>query len=221
MHTPPRLGSAAAVVGAIFVVVGTILHPSAADPADSAAAFSEYAADRLWTASHLIQFFGVAFMFLGLVALADTLRGETTGWLARLGVHTAVAAFAATAILQAVDGVALKIMVDVWANAATDQKQASYLAALAVRQIEIGTASSTAILFGAAVILFATAVVISVRYPSWLGWLGIAGGTGTIAAGILNVFAGFSAIEMNVAMPSNLTLVIWIGLIGAFMWRRT
>jgi len=148
--TPQKLGSAAAIVGAIFLMVGTILHPSGADPADSAAAFSEYAADRLWTASHLTQFFGVVLMFVSLVALADTLRDEPAGWLSRLAVHTAVAALAATAILQAVDGIALKAMVDVLANAAPDQKHSSYLAALAVRQIEIGTASSTAILFGRA-----------------------------------------------------------------------
>jgi Domain of unknown function (DUF4386) len=221
LHTPPKLGSAAAIVGAIFLVVGTILHPSGADPADSAAAFSEYAADRLWTTSHLTQFFGVVFMFLGLVALADTLRDEPTGWLARLGVHTAVAALAATAILQAVDGVALKAIVDVWANATADQKQSSYLAALAVRQIEIGTASSTAILFGAAVLLLAIAVIMSAKYPDWLGWLGVAGGIGTIAGGMLSAFTGFSAVEMNVAMPSNLMLVIWLGLMGAFMWRQT
>ena len=220
MHSPPKLGSAAAIVGAIFLVAGTILHPSGADPADAAAAFSEYAADRLWIASHLAQFIGVVFMFFGLVALADTLRDETTGWLARLGVHTAVAALAATAILQAVDGVALKAMVDVLASAGPDQKQSSHLAALAVRQIEIGTAGSTAILFGAAVVLLAIAVVMSVKYPNWLGWLGVAGGIGTIAGGILCAFTGFSKIEMNVAMPSNLMLVIWMGLIGTWMWRQ-
>ena len=159
-------------------------------------------------------------MFFGLVALADTLRDETTGWLARLGVHTAVAALAATAILQAVDGVALKAMVDVLASAGPDQKQSSHLAALAVRQIEIGTAGSTAILFGAAVVLLAIAVVMSVKYPNWLGWLGVAGGIGTIAGGILCAFTGFSKIEMNVAMPSNLMLVIWMGLIGTWMWRQ-
>ncbi len=86
-------------------------------------------------------------------------------------------------ILRALDGVALNVMVDVWANAPTDHRQSSHVAPLAVRQIEIGTASSTAILFGAAVLLLVTAVVISVRYPSWLGWLGVAGGIGTIAGG--------------------------------------
>ena len=141
--------------------------------------------------------------------------------MARLAVYFAVAALAAAAILQAVDGVALKIMVDVWANAAADQRQSSYLAAFAVRQIEIGTASSTAILFGAAVLLFAIAVVMSAKYPNWLGWLGVAGGMGTVASGTLTAFIGFSTIEMNVAMPSNLVLVIWIGLMGVVMWRQS
>src|SRR5262249_51485479 len=122
---------------------------------------------------------------------------------------------------QAVDGVALKVMVDGWTNAGPDQKQSSYLAAVAVRQIEIGTASSVAMLFGAAVVLLAIAVVGSGKYPAWLGWFGVAAGTGTGAGGVLIAFTGFSTVEMSVAMPSNLLLVVWLSLIAAVMWRQT
>ena len=216
---PTKVGAVAAIAGAVLLTAGTMLHPMGADPGDPVAAFAEYAADRHWVASHLGQFLGVALMFVGLVALADTLRDQTTGWLARLGIYLAVAALAVTAILQAIDGVALKVMVDGWANASTDQKQSAYLAALAVRQIEIGVAAYMSILFGAATILFAYAVVESPAYQSWLGWLGVTGGVGTIGGGVLTAFNGFSATTMSVAMPFNLLVVIWMFLIGVVMWK--
>jgi hypothetical protein len=209
------------MVGAMLLVAGTMLHPMAADPGDSVAAFSEYAAADGWIASHVGQFFGVALAFVGLVALADTLRDEASAWLARLGVYVAVAAFAAAAILQAVDGVALKAMVDAWANAPADQKQSTYLAALAVRHIEIGIASLAAILFGAAILLFAFGIAMGASYPSWVGWLGVAAGVGTVAGGLLTAFTGFSTAAMKVAMPFNIMIVAWMVLVGVLMWRRS
>jgi hypothetical protein len=83
-----------------------------ADPGDALAAFSEYAADTHWVASHLTQFFGVAVMFFGLVAVGDAIHDEPGEWIARLGLALAAAAMAIAAALQAADGVALKVMVN-------------------------------------------------------------------------------------------------------------
>jgi hypothetical protein len=128
-----------------------MLHPMAADPADALAAFTEYAADPYWVSSHLTQFFGVALMFIGLVALRDTIQKQSVEWVARLGMLFGVCALAVAAALQAVDGVALKRAVNNWANAPLDQKQSAFMAAFAVRQIEIGLASYMALLFGVSV----------------------------------------------------------------------
>ena len=220
MPIPLKLGAVAAVAGAIVLMAGTMLHPLGADPGDPVAAFTEYVADDLWVGSHLSQFLGVALMFAGLVALNDSLKDESYAWLANLGVFVGVAALAITAVLQAVDGIALKIMVDDWASASEEGKESAFQAALAVRQIEIGVASFMAILFGATFVLFGAAVVKSGLYPRWLGWLGIGGGAGTITGGLLVAFNGFSVTAMNVAMPFNLILVIWMIAIGVHMWRH-
>ncbi len=217
---PLKLGAVTAVAGAIVLMVGTMLHPLGADPGDPVAAFTEYAADDLWVGSHLSQFLGVALMFVGLVALNDSLKDESYAWLANLGVFVGVAALATTAVLQAVDGIALKIMVDDWASASEERKESVFQAALAVRQIETGVASFMALLFGSSLVLFASAVALSTNYPTWLGWLGIGGGIGTIAGGLSVAFTGFSMTAMNVAMPFNLILVIWMVVIGILMWRR-
>ena len=183
MPIPLKLGAVSAVAGAIVLMVGTMLHPLGADPGDPVVAFAEYAADDLWIGSHLSQFLGVAMMFVGLVALNDSLKDESSAWLARLGLFVGVAALATTAMLQAVDGIALKAMVDDWVSASEEQRQSAFQAALAVRRIETGVASIMALLFGSALALFASAVAFSTIYPTWLGWLGIAGGIGTIEIG--------------------------------------
>src|SRR5215467_10476007 len=138
---PARLGATAAVSGAVVLLVATMFHPMGADPNDAVAAFTEYANDKLWVGSHLGQFLGVALVFAGFAALADALRGEAGAWLARVGVYFGLAALASAAILQAVDGIALKAMVDGWTKAGIEQKHAAFLASLAVRQIEIGAAA--------------------------------------------------------------------------------
>ena len=64
-----RLGAGAALLGALLLTLGTLLHPMQAAPWDAAAAFAEYAADHHWLASHLIQLLGVLLGVLALLAL--------------------------------------------------------------------------------------------------------------------------------------------------------
>lgn len=215
-----KTGSACAIIGAIMLLVATMLHPMSADPGDPIAAFTEYAAHKLWVASHLGQFLGVGLIFVGLYALTRSLKDDPIEWLASLGLLVALAALVLAAVLQAVDGVALKVMVDRWTAAADAQKQSAFDAAFAVRQIEIGAASFTAMLFGTAGLLFGISLTASALYPTWLGWLAIIGGAGTATGGVVTAFSGFSSAAMNVTMPFNLMMIVWIVLTGALMWRR-
>jgi len=205
-----RTGSTTAIIGALALLIATTLHPMTADPGDPVAAFTEYAADRWWVASHLGQFLGVALMFGGIYALARSLQDDPLGWLANLAVLVGVAALATAAVLQAVDGVALKVMVDHWAAAPAAQKPSAFEAAFAVRQVETGIASFTALLFGTAVVLLGIALAASALYPAWLGWLGVVGGGGTAAGGVLMAFTGFSHGATNLTMPFNLALLAWM-----------
>jgi hypothetical protein len=49
-----KLTSLTAISGSLFLFIGTFLHPMEADPNVPLAAFTEYAADRNWVASHLM-----------------------------------------------------------------------------------------------------------------------------------------------------------------------
>jgi uncharacterized membrane protein YhaH (DUF805 family) len=215
-----KMGAACAVAGSVLLFVGTLLHPMQADPNQAVAAFTEYAADRLWVASHLTQLVGVAVIVAALLLLARRLEGASgTGW-ARVAAGGAIASLALTAALQAVDGIALKVMVDTWAAAPAAQKEVVFHAAFAVRQVEIGLASMVSLLFGLKVSLYGVALLVDRAYPRWLGGLALLGGVPTTAAGVVMAYTGFSGLVMAINMPANSVLLVWMLALGVCLWRR-
>ena len=219
MRSESRIGAACAIVGSVLLFAGTDLHPKTADPNDAVAAFTEYAADHLWIASHLMQLAGVALMVAALLFLARQLESTSrSGW-SRIAAGGAIASLAVTAALQAVDGIALKMMVDAWASAPTAQKEAAFHAAFAVRQVEIGLASMVSLLFGLTAILYGIALLLDHTYPKWLGGLAIAGGAPTTLAGVVMAYTGFSGLAMVVSMTASAILLAWMLALGVLMWR--
>ena len=214
-----RIGAVSAIVGAALLFVATSLHPMSADPSDALAAFTEYGADRLWVASHLGQFAGVVLLVVALVALASAMDdGRAAAW-ARIGVVGAAASLAAAAALQAVDGVALKTMVDRWAQASGEARTVAFEAAFAVRQIEVGLASLSSVTLGLTVLAYGAAIVASERFPTWLGLVGATGGFATVIAGVAQAYTGFSSLSMTISMPGALLLLVWAIMVGIQLWR--
>jgi len=75
------------------------------------------------------------------VFLFLAIRPDAAAAVARFGLAAAITTGASFTILQAVDGVALKRVVDAWASAPSDQQAAALAAAEAIRWIEIGVNS--------------------------------------------------------------------------------
>jgi hypothetical protein len=214
-----RYGAVSAHLGAVTLFVSTLLHPMDNDPNDAQAAFAEYAADDLWVWSHLGQFAGVIFLGMAFVGLSATLEpGRAAAW-ARFGLLGTAATLAAAAALQAVDGVALKVMVDRWAAAAGEARGLAFEAAFAVRQIEIGLASLLSVLFGFTSTAFAVAILASTRYPAWLGGAGLMVGLGMLAAGAAQASTGFSDLAMALGMLAGSVFLVWVTVAAVLMWR--
>lgn len=89
-----------------FEVVG-VLHPAGAN--DHQLAFTNYAASGDWTAVHLAQFVCLAALIAGLLVLffAFNVSHGTQRWMGFVGAVSASVALALTAVVYAVDGVAL------------------------------------------------------------------------------------------------------------------
>jgi hypothetical protein len=215
-----RIGAMCAIAGSVLLFVGTSLHPLEADPNEAVAAFTEYASDHLWVASHLTQLLGVALMVAALLFLAQQLESASgTGW-ARIAAGGAIASLAVATALQAVDGIALKRMVDAWAATPALQKEVAFHAAFAVRQVEIGLASMLSLSFGLTATVYGVALLVDYTYPKWMGQLAIVGGVPTTVAGVVMAYTGFSGLAMAINMPASSILLVWMLTLGVFMWRR-
>ena len=202
-----------------MLFIGTYLHPMGADPNDPAAAFAEYAGDRLWVASHLVQLAGVAAMVAALLFLTEQLEARRRSSVARIATAGAIVSLTLAAALQAVDGIALKSMVDFWAAAAAPEKAGAFHAAFAVRQVEIGLASMLSLSLGLTMTLYGIALLGDETYPKWFTGLAIAGGVPTMVAGVVMAYTGFSGLAMAINMPANLLLLLWMLVLAGFMWR--
>jgi hypothetical protein len=214
-----RIGAGAAFLGALFLLISTFLHPSGSHPNEHHAAFAEYAADSFWIWSHLGQFLGFAGLAVALGALALTFEaGRPAAW-GRVGLIGTLTLLAVAAVLQAVDGIALKVMVDHWAATTGDVQSAAFEATYAVRQVEIGLASFLSLVSGLTMLVFGVAIVLSKRYPTWLGGLALVGGLGAIAGGLAQAVGGFSDLAMALSMPASLVLIVWAITTGVLMWR--
>jgi hypothetical protein len=159
-------------------------------------------------------------MVAPLLCLAQQLEvASGIGW-ARLAAGQAIASLAVAMVLQAVDGVALKAMVDAWAAAPAAQKDGAFHAAFAVRQVEIGLASTLSLLFGLTVTVYGVALLADSTYPKWLGGLAVVAGVPTTVAAVVMAYTGFSELAMAITMPASSIFLVWMLTLGVLMWRR-
>src|SRR3712207_3135305 len=180
-RTMLRMGSIAFLAGMVIFLVSTILHPGREDPTNHPLVFAEYAEDDLWIASHTGQFAGGMLAFAGgFIALFRLLSRSESGIasaLAWMGLAATIAAGSALAVLQAVDGIALKIAVDSWysippssaSDAGEGEKAIAFRVAEGIRWVEIAANSFFRILQGSVGIIFGVAITSSAVLSRWIG----------------------------------------------------
>lgn len=196
LHRPLlRIGSIAFLVGLIIVVVSTAIHPSREDPANHPPVFAEYANDDSWIAIHIGQFAGGMMVFAGgfvalyrLIAQSESSMASVLAW---VGLALAILTASAIAVLQAVDGIALKMAVNSWVAVSAEEKATTSSIAEGIRFIEYGTNSIFRLLQGTAAVVFGFAIVKSKILSRWIGVAGIIVGVVTIYAGMEVAHLGF------------------------------
>jgi hypothetical protein len=238
-HPMLRMGSVAFLAGLVIAVVSTFgFHPTGEDLMNNPVIFAVYAEDDLWIASHIGQFAGILLIFAGgFVALYRLLVRSESGIasaLAWFGLVTAIVAASTFTILQAVDGIALKIAVDTWyaipptttsstsaAEGGEGEKAIAFRVAEGLRWTEWSVQAYYRMLQGAVALIFGVAITMSNLLSKWIGAVGIAAGVVTIAAGVVVAYVGFSSVRDPVVNVSTFTLYPWIVILGIFMWRKT
>src|SRR5918998_5220968 len=220
-----KVGALAAISGlVIYGVSNPLLHPGT-PPHETEAAFADYAVEPFWPLYHLGELLGILLMCAAIIALAWRLRRGVAGVWATLGGAAMVVCASVYAVFIAVDGIALGIMVDRWAEAAPEQQEVLYETAFAVRQIEGGLFSVQWLMFGIAAGLFAGAFFASAEAPfrlRWLsvmGWLSAVASLGALSFAILQAQTGYS--EVSIGFQTGLYLgVVWVVAVGVFLYRH-
>jgi hypothetical protein len=226
-----RMGSIAFFAGLAIALVSTLaFHPTGTgeELMNNPFIFGVYAEDPLWIASHIGQFAGILLIFAGgFVALHRLLvksESATASALSWFGLVTAIITASTFTILQAVDGIALKIAANTWyaIPPGEEERKAIYLGvAEGIRWTEYGLQAYYRMLSGAASLLFGVALVKSVVLNRWIGAVGIAAGVVTIASGVVTAYVGFSSARDLVADLSTAIFYPWLVILGIFMWRKT
>ena len=219
-----RVGSIAFLLDVIIVIVSTAIHPSSEDPANHLLVFVEYASDDSWIAVHIGQFAGVIMVFAGgfvalcrLIVRSDSSMASILAW---IGLALAIMTASAFAVLQAVDGIALKMAVDSWVAAPHEEKAITFRVAEGIRFIEYGTNTIFRILQGLVAIMFGVAIVKTRILSKWIGGAGVVIGAVTIYAGLEVAYLGFGGLTTIIGI-SMIIYFIWIGILGGLMWKKS
>ncbi|HZB00193.1 MAG TPA: DUF4386 family protein [Nitrososphaera sp.] len=226
-----RMGSVAFLAGLVIALVSTLgFHPTGTgeELMNNPFIFGVYAEDPLWIASHIGQFAGILLIFAGgFVALHRLLvksESATASALSWFGLVTAIITAATFTILQAVDGIALKIASDTWyaIPPSEEERKTIYLGvAEGIRWNEWGLQAYYRMLWGAVSLIFGVAIIKSTVLKKWIGAVGIAAGVVTIASGVVMAYVGFSSARDLVADLSTFIFYPWLVILGIFMWRKT
>jgi hypothetical protein len=221
-----RIGSIAFIVGIIIAFVSTAIHPSREDPSNHPLVFAEYASNDSWVAIHIGQFVGGVMVFVGgFVALYRLLiqsESNTAFILAWIGFVLAVMTASAIGVLQAVDGIALKMAADSWVAAPPEENATTFMVAEGIRLIEYGTNSIFRIFQGTVAIIFGFAIVKSGFLTRWIGGAGIVVGVITIYVGIEVAYFAFGYANIGgLRGISMIIYAIWIVVLGGLMWKKS
>jgi hypothetical protein len=201
-----RKGSTLVLGGVIAAFAVTQFHPSHAAPNDHHAAFAEYAASDSWIMVHLGQFAAGLVLLAGVIGLARAL--EPVGARSLLTRTTELAATltaSVLAVLQAVDGVALKHTVDSLATVPAELRDAAFHDAETIRWIEWSMAGYYRIAVGLTFALLGLAVARARHLPRWTA-------LPALVAGVAFVVDGISVSTIGFAGPSAAGLASWAGL---------
>lgn len=216
-----RFGGICAIVGAVLSIAAGIGFRNltnlytAQDILEILAARSPI----LWSLTHLAFIAGTLLWVFALVALSWTLIEGRSWALGRLGAAAVILGAAVHVLHSAVNGYGFTTLAQSWNDPSTDAA-ALVVVGDAIRRVLGGTWAATLLLFhGVPFVLYGLAVAYSPRYPSWLGWVGVAGGAGSILAGVALLFGKY-LITLWLPVVFAIVISVWMGIVGFMMWRH-
>jgi hypothetical protein len=215
-QTLQRTGAICAGLGALVTAIFNGMHPEAAD---SAGFLPMVAGSSRWADLHWGLMIGLVLMQFGFAAVTLTLReqparNDAGGW-AQFGLYALLVGLALWIGVFATEA-ALKPLAD---GLKTDPTLTSGARALA----SLGNAGITAAMFvyWLGIALLGTALMVSERYPRWMGAIGLVlGAVMSLGIGLPRAFLGQSAWTEKIGFPIvAIATLVWVFVLGVLLWR--
>ena len=214
-----RLTAILLMAGAVAGVVGNSLDTHSA--ASVTLTLQSIVGSPAYVAVHLTIIVAVLLVIGGLVGLAHLLDDGPAGALARLGLAAALLGGAIVTVSTAVDGFVMKSLALDWATAPASEAATALRLAGAVNLVDFGIWSAgMLVLFGMAFACFGAALVVSGRFPAWLGWIAVASGVGSFVAALMQIANGgeVQAAE-TLFLVTSMLITLWAFAVGVLLWR--
>jgi len=216
-----RFGGLCAIAGAIFSVAAGIGFRNLTNQYDAKDILEILAARSpiTWSLTQLGFIAGTLLWVFALVALSWTLIEGRSWALGRLGAAAVIIGGAIHILYSSVSGYGFTTLAQSWRDPSTDAA-ALVVVGDALRRVLGGGWAAVLMLFhGVPFVLYGLAVAYSPRYPSWLGWLGVVGGAGSILTGVALLFGKY-LIAMWLPVVFAVVISVWMVLVGMRMWTH-
>jgi hypothetical protein len=212
-------------IGAICAIVGAIVSVAAGTGFGNRTAtwgtedLLRYLASRpswQWPLVHLGFIFGAVLWVGAFAVIAETLPGGISRALGKLAVASVIFGAAIHIIDSSVDGVGLSALAHSWAGASAAEQPNLLRTGDVLIHVIHGTWASVIMLFhGLPFILLGGAVLVSRRYPVWVGWFGIVGGAGSLVLGV----AMFLGTQVMLYVAFAIVVSLWMVTMGFLLWQ--
>ena len=214
-----RLTAVLLMAGAVIGVLGNALHPHVA--VSMTLKLQAIASNGAWVAIHLTILVAILLVIGGLVGLARLLDDGPGAPLARIGIAAALLGGALATVSTSIDGFAMKPLALDWAAAPAPDAAAALRLANAVQVVGFGIWSmGILVLFGMAFACFGAALVMSGRFPAWLGWMAVTSGVGSAVAALLQIAnTGEVQAAETLFFATSLLATLWAFAVGVLVWR--
>lgn len=211
-----KITSIGFIVGAILLVVFSVLEPHVSDPSDTQAVLQKFGKNETLTEACLLLIaVGSWAVMAGVMGVYRAISARGAAW-ARLGFYGILIGTAILTISSALGmaeaGAAAKML-------AGDATAGSIAATLHAGCLSVQTMGYIG--YWLALGILGIGMVLSAVYPRWMGWIGIVLGIGTMAAvGIVMAFAGPGSTTQVVSIVLSLLSCLYALAVGIWTARK-
>ena len=218
--THQKISSIGFIVGAVLIVIGSLLLPRASDLSDIQAmqkAYSEQAS--LLQGCALLLTFGFWAVMIGTSGIFQSIKSEGAAW-ARLGFYFHLVGVALWTTGMTLD-VSYPAAIINWLNSPAASKDIAYsvVTVLSPAGFGRGTFPLNVIVNWLAFTFFSIGMISSLIYPRWLGWYGLFLGTFGMILGIIMTFTGREAF-INIFVIFMILNILWWLACGSWVFRK-